>query len=260
MWLSVIAGINTLSTIASKSHVLLEVTHCSYVIPQFMFEPAHKCCISCLWFCLCNLVQEFQLVAPRTYQCSDVNTSSSKDFSCFLLSCWPYDQPRLWSVWVTPQLRTFLDLFNYGISYSEKFSIHSVQYDTDALILAFSWLQIIKVRPDLLLDWWHMLILVQQTLIYRISNHVLGTAMIIQCTYQMKIGKIATFFLYFVTKTLKIQFVLSFLSNIALGGTGTVFQDYFQFILCSYLSEIFSNFGFLGLASTFGRAKRSLRD
>ena len=68
MWLSVIAGINTLSTIASKSHVLLEVTHCSYVIPQFMFEPAHKCCISCLWFCLCNLVQEFQLVAPRTYQ------------------------------------------------------------------------------------------------------------------------------------------------------------------------------------------------
>ena len=74
--------------------------------------------------------------------------------------------------------------------------------------------------------------------------------MIIQCTYQMKIGKIATFFLYFVTKTWKIQFVLSFLRSIALGGTGTVFQDYFQFILCSYFSEIFSNFGFLGLAST----------
>ena len=127
-----------------------------------------------------------------------------------------------------------------------------MQYDTDALILAFSWLQIIKVRSDLLLDWWRMLILVQQTLIYRISNHVLGTAMIIQCTYQMKIGKIATFFLYFVTKTWKIQFVLSFLSSIALGGTGTVFQDYFQFILCSYFSEIFSNFGFLGLASTLG--------
>ena len=34
--------------------------------------------------------------------CSNVNTSSSKDFSCFLLSCWLYDEPRLWSVWVTP--------------------------------------------------------------------------------------------------------------------------------------------------------------
>ena len=65
---AVIAGINTLSTIASKSHVLFEITHCSYVIPQFMFGSAHKCFISCLWFCLCNLVQELQLVAPRTYQ------------------------------------------------------------------------------------------------------------------------------------------------------------------------------------------------
>ena len=93
-----------------------------------------------------------------------------------------------------------------------------------------------------------MLILVQQTLIYRISNHVLGTAMVKQCTYRMKIGKIATRFLYFVTKTWKIQFVLSFLSSIALGGTSTVFQDY----LVSYFSELFSNFGFLGLASRLG--------
>ena len=115
-----------------------------------------------------------------------------------------------------------------------------MQYDTDALILAFSWLQIIKVRPDLLLDWWRMLILVQQTLIYRLSNHVLGTAMVIQCTYQMKIGKIATFFFYFVTKTWKIHFVLSFLSSIAPGSTGTVFQYYFPiyFVLVGGAWEI----------------------
>ena len=45
-----------------------ELSHCSYVIPQFMFESAYKCYISCLWFCLCNLREEFQLVAPRAYQ------------------------------------------------------------------------------------------------------------------------------------------------------------------------------------------------
>lgn len=123
-----------------------------------------------------------------------------------------------------------------------------MQYDTDALILSFGWLQLIKVRPDLLLDWWRRLILVQQTLIYRISNHVLGTAMIIQCTYQMKIG----IFLYFVTKTWKIQFVLSFFSSIALGGTGTVFQDYFPIYFVLVFFRNFSNFGFLGLASTLG--------
>ena len=123
-----------------------------------------------LVLCLCNLRQEFQLVAPRPYQflnvfaastftssilspiCSDVNTGSFNDFSCFLLSCWLYDQSRLYSIWVISQLKTFLGLFNKGISYLEKFSLHSVQYDTDALILAFSWLKIIKVRPDLLLD------------------------------------------------------------------------------------------------------------
>lgn len=71
--------------------------------------------------------------------------------------------------------------------------------------------------------------------------------MIIQCTHQMKIG----IFLYFVTKTWKIQFVLSFFSSIALGGTGTVFQDYFPIYFVLF-SEIFSNFRFLGLASTLG--------
>ena len=98
-----------------------------------------------------------------------------------------------------------------------------------------------------------MLILVQQTLIYRISNHLLGRAMIIHCTYQMTIGKIRTFFLYFVTKTRKIQFVLSFLSSIALGGTGTVFQDYFPiYYVLVFFRTFFSNFGFLGLASRLG--------
>ena len=127
-----------------------------------------------------------------------------------------------------------------------------MQYDTDALILAFNWLKIIEVRPDLLSDWWRMLILVQQTLIYRISNKVLGTAMVKQCTYQMKIGKIATCFLYFVTKTWKIQFVLSFLRSIALGGTSTVFQDYFPIYLVFVFFRTFFQFGFLGLASRLG--------
>ena len=54
---------STSSSIAAR-----ELSHCSYVIPQFMFESAYKCYISCLWFCLCNLREEFQLVAPRAYQ------------------------------------------------------------------------------------------------------------------------------------------------------------------------------------------------
>ena len=53
------------NSINIRSHVLLKVTYCFYVTPQFMFESAHKCCISCLWF---SLRHEFQLVAPRAYQ------------------------------------------------------------------------------------------------------------------------------------------------------------------------------------------------
>ena len=33
--------------------VLLDVGHCCDAISQLTFEPAHKCCISCLRFCLC---------------------------------------------------------------------------------------------------------------------------------------------------------------------------------------------------------------
>lgn len=101
-----------------------------------------------------------------------------------------------------------------------------------------------------------MLILVQQTLIYRISNHVLGTAIIIQCTYQMKIGMVAPFFLYFVTKTWKIQFVLSFLSSIALGGTGTVFQDYFPiYFVLVFFRNFFPILNFLGWLQHLGQAE-----
>ena len=151
MWLSVIARINTLSTIASKSHVLLEVTHCSYVIPQYMFGSAHKCCISCLWFCLCNLVQEFQLVAPRTYQFLSVYPPGYFLPSVLMLILVPPKTSRVFSSPVG--FMTSHDFEAFGLHpnlgpYLEKFSIHSVQlYDTDALILAFSWLQIIKVRP-----------------------------------------------------------------------------------------------------------------
>ena len=42
-----------------------------------MFESANKCCISCLWFCLCNLRQVFQLVALRAYQFLSVFAEST---------------------------------------------------------------------------------------------------------------------------------------------------------------------------------------
>ena len=125
MWLSVIAGINTLSTIASKSHVLLEVTDCSYCntsVCVWIRSPTLHKLLVVLYLQSCtgiSIGRTTNLPIPQRIStrilspiCSHVNTSCSKDFSCFLLSCWLYDQPRLWSVWVTPQLRTFLDLFN----------------------------------------------------------------------------------------------------------------------------------------------------
>ena len=75
----------------------------------------------------------------------------------------------------------------------------------------------------------------------------------------MKTGKIATCFLYFVTKTWKIQFVLSFLRSIALGGTSTVFQDYFPIYLVFVFFRTFFQFwiSWVGFKTW---AKQSLRD
>ena len=45
---------------------------------------------------------------------------------------------------------------------------------------------------------------------------------------------------------------LSFLSSIVPGAPAQFSNIVLQFILCSYFPDLFSNFGFLGLASTLG--------
>ena len=93
-----------------------------------MFESAHKCCKSGLWFRLLDFQHYCQLIETRADQllsvfsastlasdeatkilspfCCDVNAGSTRDFSCLLLSLWLYDQHNFDAFDIYPNLGT----------------------------------------------------------------------------------------------------------------------------------------------------------